>query len=65
MWSLAVDVEKELVRDLVFELSLVDGRRQYPFSLWGSHHELVDRHKVNFTRDRTRHGTRGIKHPEE
>ena len=46
--SLAVDVERELVSDLVFGLSLVDGRRQCPFSRWGSHHKLVDWHKVRF-----------------
>ena len=57
MGSLAVDVERELVSDLVFGLSLVGGG-QCPFSRWGSHHKLVDSHKVrfNFTRDRTGHG---------
>ena len=63
MWSLAVDLERELVSDLVFGLSLVDGRRQCSFSRWGSHHKLVDWHKVRSNLICTR--TRGIKHLEE
>ena len=42
------DVERKLARDLVFGLSLVAWGHQCPFSRWGSHHELVDWHKVRF-----------------
>ena len=58
--SLAVDVERELVSDLVFGLSLVDGRRQCPFSRWGSHHKLVDWHKVKSNFNPGQDGTREI-----